>query len=160
MAKGLTVEDILQIFPLLRDDKKFKITSPVDPGYNCISWAMRYNDRWTAVPSGVPYLDGVMWWPPNAKEGDNISCLVDAFCQEGFEVCSSELFEEEWLKVALYYNPVNKNWTHAARQLRSGVWASKLGQSYDIEHGSPYTIESTVYGKVYCVMRTPFFNKK
>ncbi len=160
MGQSLTINDILQLFPLLKGDIKFKITSPEDERYNCISWAMLKKDRWTAVPAGYPYLDGVIWWPPNAKEGEDISCLIDAFAHEGFEVCDSSDFEEDWLKVALYYNPLNNKWTHAARQLRNGVWVSKLGKSYDIEHGTPFTIESQVYGNVYCIMQTLFHTKK
>lgn len=160
MGQSLTVEDIKQLFPLLNSDGQFKLTSPEDSRYNCISWAMQRSDRWTAVPSGLPYLDGVIWWPPGAKEGVDISCLVDAFRYEGFELCNDYSFEEEWLKVALYYDPSTNRWTHAARQLRSGVWASKLGRSYDIHHGTPYTIESDVYGKVFCIMKTSFHSTK
>ncbi len=152
---------IIAKFPGLASDARFDITSPIDSRYNCISWAMRYIDRWTQPHTGNLLIDGVTWWPPGAKDGWNISCLIDAFIQEGFEVCESDRFEDQYLKVALYYDPKNHNkWTHAARQLRSGVWASKLGQSFDIEHGSPYTIEGDVYGKVYCIMRTPFYSSK
>lgn len=28
--------------------------------------------------------------------------------------------------------------------------------SHDIQHGTPYTIEGSVYGKVYCIMKVPF----
>lgn len=152
---------LIEQFPRLASDNHFKITSPIDPNYNCISWAMRYQDRWTS-PTEYPYvLDGVTyWWPAGAKTGQHISCLVDAFIKEGFELCDDDLFDEEYLKIALYFNPKNHdNWTHAARQLRSGIWASKLGCLFDIEHGTPYTIESNVYGKVYCIMRTPFYSK-
>lgn len=147
-------------FPGLATDNKFEITSPADPNYNCISWAMMRSDRWTATPAGYPHLDGVYWWPPGAEDGRDISCLIDAFRHEGFELCQDYSFEEEWLKVALYYNPNTNEWTHAARQLRSGLWASKLGESYDIHHGSPYTLESNIYGRVYCIMRAPFHSHK
>ncbi|MDY6294209.1 MAG: hypothetical protein SPL78_08935 [Bacteroidales bacterium] len=147
-------------FPGLCSDSKFEITSPQDARYNCISWAMMHKDRWTQPPAGYPYLDGVFWWPPNALNGTDISCLVDAFVKEGYEICSSAEFEDDFVKVALYHNPKNNKWTHACRLLRTGVWASKLGTSFDIEHGSPYTIEGETYGKVYCIMRAPFHSHK
>lgn len=159
MGKNLTADQIKNAFPLLANDPDFKVTSPYDEKYNCISWAMRYTDRWTSPPAGSPYLDGVLWWPPTATEGAKITCLVDAFEKEGFVLCDSYDFDKDWLKVALYYNPMTGEWTHAARQLRSGMWSSKLGKANDIEHGTPYSIEGQFYGKVFCIMQTPFHGK-
>jgi hypothetical protein len=162
MGKAFPDDLKLQIiaqFPGLATDANFNITSPKDPRYNCISWAMRYTDRWTQPSTGDLLLDGITWWPPGATDGWHISCLVDAFVKEGFERCGDASFEDAFLKVALYYNPDDcEKWTHAARQLRTRVWASKLGQAYDIEHGTPYSIEGDAYGKVYCIMRTQFYN--
>lgn len=160
MGQSLSDEEIKQLFPLLYSDTKFRRSSPEDSRYNCISWAMQKKDRWTAVPAGYRYLDGVVWWPPGAQQGMDISCLVDAFEHEGYELCDDDGFDNEWLKVALYYKPETNEWTHAARQLRNGVWASKLGQSNDIEHGTPYTLEGDVYGKVYCIMKTRFYSSR
>lgn len=42
---------------------------------------------------------------------------------------------------------------HAARQLNSGLWTSKLGESNDIQHSTPYTIQGRLYGKVACILR-------
>lgn len=147
-------------FPGLATDNKFEITSPADPNYNCISWAMMIPDRWTQPKTGNLNIDGVTWWPPEATNGWDISCLVEAFQTKGFEICDSEAFEEEYVKVALYFNPDNNHWTHAARMLRSGVWASKMGPSHDIEHASPHSIEGKDYGEVYCIMRAPFHSRK
>jgi hypothetical protein len=44
-------------------------------------------------------------------------------------------------------------YTHAARQLPSGKWTSKLGKGEDIEHDSPYDVGGGVYGEVMQVMK-------
>src|SRR5574344_619246 len=150
---------IKRIFPKLATDKAFKITSPEDPNYNCIAWAYQlYKDRWMQPPSGMRVgLDGVSWWPDGVEEGTNINCLVQAFSEKGFMKCESPEHEVGFLKVALYYKPDTNEWTHAARESKTGdFWMSKLGSSFDIHHGSPYTIENNSYGKVYCIMKRIF----
>ena len=64
--------------------------------------------------------------------------------------------EDKYQKVALYVKKDSKTWTHAARELRNGFWTSKLGQGYDIQHGTPFTIEGDSYGEVYCIMKRIF----
>lgn len=151
---------IVKIFPSLASDSKYQVTSPEDPNYNCIAWAFQlFKDRWMAVPKGCkhnPLLDAVTWWPDDVTEGMEIQCLVEAFEKKGFERCENADHEKGFIKVALYYNPDTNEWTHAAREGRNGkYWMSKLGRSYDIHHGSPYTIEGNSYGKVYCIMKMP-----
>ena len=48
-------------------------------------------------------------------------------------------------KVAIYL--LNGMPTHAARQLSTGKWTSKLGLSIDIEHDSPDVLDGPEYGK-------------
>lgn len=155
MDKDTIKKQIIQQFPGLYHDNKFDITSPIDPNYNCIAWAFKlFKDRWMATPKGIPYLDGVTWWPDGIKDGDEIQCLEQAFSSIGYSKCDSCEHEDGYIKVALYYNPINNHWTHAARESRKGEhWMSKLGPQYDIHHGSPYTIENDIYGKVYCIMK-------
>lgn len=43
-------------------------------------------------------------------------------------------------------------WTHAARQLPTGKWTSKLGRSEDIEHTTPEAVSGTTYGAMVCFM--------
>ena len=150
---------IKNTFNGLETDSKFQISSPVDPNYNCIAWAFRlYKDRWMQPPKGmyIQQLDAVTWWPDNVTEGMEIQCLIEAFEKNGFERCENANHENGFIKVALYVNPDNNEWTHASREGRNGeYWMSKLGRSYDIHHGSPYTIEGERYGKVYCIMKMP-----
>jgi len=104
-------------------------------------------------PNGMPYLDGVTFWPGGTTESMEITSLVEAFQTKGYEECNSDIHEDGYMKVALYWNPCTGEWTHAARQLRDGTWTSKMGQSNDIQHGPPKVLESKPYGKVYCIMK-------
>jgi hypothetical protein len=54
-------------------------------------------------------------------------------------------------KVALFSDGLY--YTHAARQLASGKWTSKLGKAEDIEHDTPDDLAGGVYGDVVQVMR-------
>lgn len=146
-------KNLIITFPGLKDDKDFKITSKATPKYNCIAWAYQIDGRWMEPPNGTPYLDGVTFWPEGATETMDIQSLVEAFKTKGYEECDNEDLEEGYMKVALYWNPNNKEWTHAARQHRDGTWTSKMGSSNDIQHGPPKVLESIPYGKVYCIMK-------
>lgn len=158
---GETVEEIeeflLQEFPLLKQDKDFKVTSKSTPNYNCIAWACNYNERWIQPPYlGRPNLDCVLWWPPEVPEGLQIDCLIQLFELHGYCMCNSFEHEDGFRKVALFIDEQSKEWTHAARELSNGCWTSKLGEYHDIQHGSPYTIENESYGKVFCIMKKKF----
>lgn len=148
---------ILSVFPNLKSDTNFKITSPSTPNYNCIAWACNYNDRWMSPPAiSFAPLDSIIYWPPEAKQGDDIDCLIDAFKVKGYEICESWEHEDDYQKVALYVMKGTTKWSHAAREKRCGKWTSKLGQGNDIEHSTPFTIEGKCYGVVYCIMKRIF----
>ena len=102
---------------------------------------------------GRPNLDCVVWWPPEVEECLEPDCLKKVFEKHGYIECSTSQNEEGYRKVALYYREDINEWTHASRELRNGLWTSKSGQSYDIQHGTPETIENNSYGKVYCIMK-------
>lgn len=158
MGKEAELSQVIKDFPGLASDNDFDVTSPKTPDYNCIAWASNYNDRWMQPPNGVPYLDGVTYWPDGATSGLDFNCLIEAFSVIGYEICSSWEHEEGYQKVALYEK--NGKWSHASRELMMkpyvGKWTSKLGRSYDIRHGTPFTIEGQTYGRVYCIMRRQF----
>lgn len=150
-----------QIFPGLADDKFFKITSPQTSDYNCIAWAYNYNNRWMEPPNGYPLpFDGVTFWPDDVAPTLHPSALMELFTRKGYKVCDTWEHEDGYQKIALYYNPASCEWTHAARELTQkpniGKWTSKLGQEHDIMHGTPYTIEGSAYGKVFCIMKREF----
>ena len=143
------IEEILKTFPGLRYDDGFRITSPEDVDYNCIAWAFGHKDCWLWPDEET---DGVNVWP---KDCDDISVrtFIEAYKKQGYEVCDSDEQEADMEKIALYAFPDVDECTHAARQLPDGTWTSKLGQSFDISHASPYTIQGRLYGMVACIMR-------
>lgn len=51
----------------------------------------------------------------------------------GYVTCPDSVLEKGWEKVALFAK-ANDEPAHAARQLESGRWTSKLGGSKDIAH--------------------------
>jgi hypothetical protein len=55
-----------------------------------------------------------------------------------------------WIKIAVYADGATP--THAARQLSSGWWTSKLGPSLDIEHATPEAVAGGVYGVVAVIL--------
>ena len=159
MGKGTEAArlDVIKNFPGLRYDNVFKITSPIDPNYNCIAWAYQIKGRWMWPPKGLPtgVLDAVTYWP-NDNSSPDVERFVDAFRQKGYEKCDTSDFETGFRKIALYIKPGTTECTHAARQLSDGTWTSKLGCSYDIQHGTPQAIEGQCYGCVYCYMKKSF----
>lgn len=69
----------------------------------------------------------------------------------GYVACDDGMLEAGYVKVALY----GSTWyyTHAARQLSSGKWTSKLGKAEDIEHDGPDDVAGGIYGEVVLYMR-------
>lgn len=61
--------------------------------------------------------------------------------------------EQGYEKVALYVDHDGKP-THAARQLPTGRWTSKLGKIEDIEHELE-GIAGSVYGSVAKILKRP-----
>lgn len=145
---------IKHLFPKLKDDVDFKVTSPQTPDYNCIAWAYHHNDRWM-WPGGQEFkiCDGFLYWPDGVEDSTDVSAFIKAFEKTGYSLCEDCCFEKDYRKIALYVKKGTTECTHAARQLSNGKWTSKLGRLNDIQHGTPYTIEGDIYGEVYCIMK-------
>ena len=108
--------EIKTIFVLLNADPSFSITSPWDKKYNCIAWALMFDDRWIE-PSGYQ-LDGVfIFWPSEVSKSYSIVAYRELFEHYGYEVCQSLLPEEGYRKVALYQDTDN-TCTHASRLMK------------------------------------------
>lgn len=125
-------------FPGLR----YEITSGQDGKYNCIAWAAGSHDAWWSHQPGYYWL--------GARSPDAQS-LVELFRILGYEECAGHELEPGYEKVALYAR--DGDWTHAARQVESGRWTSKLGMYEDIEHATPQVLCGDMYGDVHCIMR-------
>lgn len=117
------------------------ITSPRDLKYNCIAWAAGDTRHWWWPVSRFsgPY------WPIGISREESLSSFIAAFESLGYEVCSDPELETDSEKIAIYVD-VNGTPTHAARQLASGVWTSKLGGEEDIEHATLSALEGGMYG--------------
>ena len=105
---------------------EFKITSPVDPAYNCIAWAIGSTTDWWQPD----YAAGI--WPEQAPKQHTVAAAIEAFATAGYEPCENGALQDQVEKVAIY--GVGEQFKHAARQLPSGRWTSKLGKGWDIEH--------------------------
>ena len=110
--------------------------------YNCIAFAAGDDTRWWSHEPGYK-------WP--ATRSPQISSLIEVFTSLGYEPCSSPALEAGYIKVALYHE--NNLWKHAARQIESGKWVSKMGGREDIEHDNPECLCGQKYGIIHCIMR-------
>lgn len=152
---------LISVFPDLAKDDNFKILSECTPVYNCIAWAMGYNDRWVSPEFGVGY-----WWPDNVPRSMSPDALIEAFQSEGFEISDNSMVEEGYSKVVLYKNLAGDSWTHAARIVTDNVEYSKFGQSFDGQHSHSVLCKTSVgyeyqsYGNAYAYMKRPNYKKK
>lgn len=142
------VTRIEELFPGLRG-KDWHITSPVDAVYNCIAWAALVTDCWW-WPIGEPTQ---VFWPASAPRQESLAAFIAAFATLGYQVCESDSFEAQFKKVALFSDADHRP-THAARQLPSGRWTSKLGRREDIEHDL-HDLEGDAYGNVIVILKRP-----
>lgn len=128
----------------------YQITSAATPSYNCIAWAAGKTDNWWWPPGG---FNGY-YWPTGAPLESTLENFTEAFRGLGYDVCDSDEFEPGVEKVAIYVDADGMP-THAARQLESGAWTSKLGKAEDIEHRALANLESGLYGTVVRIMKRP-----
>jgi hypothetical protein len=128
----------------------YRVTSPRDFNYNCFAWAAGDNSHvWspTLIGSGV-------FWPPGIPALPTLSGTIDAYVRVGFEVCESADLEDGIEKIAIFTDSAGEP-RHAARQLPSGSWTSKLGNHVDIEHGDVKAVGGLMYGEPTVFMSRP-----
>lgn len=143
---------LIKIFPDLKDDVNFRILSDCTPIYNCIAWAMGYEDRWVDIEQKPGH-----WWPDGVQRDLNPESLIEAFKAEGFELTSDFMPEDEYLKVVLYKNK-HEEWTHAARIVSAEIEHSKFGAMWDGQHSHDVLDRvgegcSFTYGVAYAYMK-------
>jgi hypothetical protein len=143
------VEDIEARFPGLRTSP-FRVTSPATRAYNCIAWAAGDTVHWWWPDLDAD--DDAVFWPPSAPIEETVDAFVAAFATLGFSPASGEHLEAGFEKVALF--AIGAVPTHAARQLPSGRWTSKLGLREDIEHDL-HAVTGETYGAVALVLKRP-----
>lgn len=127
----------------------YSVTSPETPEYNCIAWAAWDNETWW-----WPDAQHLYYWPPEIPRTETLEAFVKAFEIFGYTVCNNVTNEEGFEKIAIYIDSHGKP-THAARQLSSGNWTSKLGSLEDIEHKTLGVLTGFSYGIVGIIMKRP-----
>ncbi len=141
------VINLEDLFPRLHAGD-YQFTSPPSQRYNCIAWAAGDTSKWW-----WPAADVRFYWPPTAPRVETLEAFEAAFAALGYSTCESEDLESGFEKIALFADPLQLP-THAARQLVSGRWTSKLGELEDIEHRL-HDLEGTVYGTVVRCLKRP-----
>lgn len=124
----------------------YRVTSPSSDAYNCIAWAAGRDDRWW-WPG-----DPDSFWPLEVPAAATLPAFEAAYRSLGYERCASGGFDSQFDQIAIFADPGGVP-THAARQLLSGRWTSKLGRDVDIEHVAPEALTSVVYGTPALFMR-------
>lgn len=113
-------------FPGL-SDSRYEITSPRDPKYNCIAFAVGDTSHWWYDVEVHGY-----YWPPGVPSADTLVGWIKIFSDHGYRETDDASLEPDYEKVAIYATQDAPE--HVARQKASGVWTSKMGKGHDIEH--------------------------
>lgn len=142
------------VFPDLKNDVNFEILSPQTPKYNCIAWAMQFEDRWVDIFEYPGH-----WWPDGVEKTMSPSALIHAFEAVGFNLCDNNNCEDGFDKVVLYKKADEDQWTHAARIVSETTEHSKFGPSFDGTHShnvlcaTGLGYENQSYGVAYAFMK-------
>ena len=134
------------IFPNLAGTG-YRVTSPADDDYNCLAWAAAEDDRWW-----WPDPLGESYWPHGVPRAETPEAFVAAYATVGFTAAADDSSLPGVEKIAIYLKAGKP--THAARQLPSGLWTSKLGRAEDIEHDLAGLV-GEVYGAVGLLLQRP-----
>ena len=129
------------------------LTSPVDFTYNCIAWAAGDSSRWWwPVP-----LRGINYWPPGIPREETVAAFVAAFGTRGYSPCAGGSVDPLAEKVAIFAKSMGGLIvpTHAALQLPTGLWTSKMGPLEDIYHFQVQSVAGPRYGQVVQFLSRP-----
>jgi hypothetical protein len=107
---------------------EYTVTSPKSQEYNCFAWAAGDQERWWQ-----PTPEDEFYWVEGVPMEETLSDYIQAYQTLGYITCDNVALAAGYEKIALYVRddgvPI-----HAARQLTTGKWASKIGALEDIEH--------------------------
>jgi hypothetical protein len=101
---------------------------------------------------------GIGYWPISVPRKADLESFVAAFATLGFVVCDDSNLDPGVEKIAIYgVRDVAGSIvpTHAARQLDSGAWTSKLGALEDISHRTTEAVCGPLYGTPCVIMSRP-----
>ncbi|MEQ9491270.1 MAG: hypothetical protein RIM72_19995 [Alphaproteobacteria bacterium] len=88
---------------------------------------------------------------------EDLEAFIKAFETIGYKECNNGDLEIDNEKIAIYSK--NGKPTHAAKQVASGKWSSKLGNYFDIEHIET-ALDGPQYGKIALFMSRPKLTKR
>jgi hypothetical protein len=141
-------------WPNLTEDER-QGTSPRSTQYNCLAWAAGTDQEWWEPddPRYTPH-GGPTTWPEGVPHVFTVEACIQAFATIGYAPCDTAELEPGFEKVALYADEFGDP-THAARQLESGLWTSKMGDLEDTDHATVHSVEGPVYGRAMIFLRRP-----
>jgi hypothetical protein len=142
------VSALERVFPGL-GAAPYRVTSPRTIQYNCIAWAAGDVSNWWWPTNAAG--DVQRFWPAGVPREETLAAFVAAFTTLNFASCDSVDLELGFEKIAFFADARGVP-THAARQLPTGVWTSKLGEAEDIEH-ELRALEGEVYGRVALILK-------
>jgi hypothetical protein len=125
---------------------EYAVTSPKSQEYNCFAWVAGDQERWWQ-----PTPEDEFYWVQGVPMEETLSAYIQAYQKLGYAICDNAVLETGYEKIALYVNDEGIP-THAAKQLSTGKWSSKLGWLEDIEHELE-GLTGEQYGKVGQVLR-------
>lgn len=92
-------------------------------------------------------------WPAGASKTPTLDAVIEVFRARGYEPCPDSRPEAGYEKIAVY--TADGEFTHVARLLPTGRWASKLGAFEDIEHDTLDGLAGGEYGTPSHFLRRP-----
>jgi hypothetical protein len=131
-------------FPYLDESSPIE-TSKKTRTYNCFAYAAKDNTkRWDPDPFFQYY------WPPNVPRDHTLNSVLRVYKNQGYAECIDGSNEPGFEKIAIYAKTAHAGviGTHAALQLESGEWTSKLGDLEDITHTTLDALNGPCYGTV------------
>lgn len=97
---------------------------------------------------------GWYYWPPGIPRTYTLEAYIRAYETLDYTICEDAGYESSFEKIAIYVGSDGKP-THAAKQVSSGYWTSKLGDLEDIEHTALDGIVGEHYGSVTVILKRP-----
>jgi hypothetical protein len=124
----------------------YEVTSPHDPKYNCVAYAVGDINRFWYDANVKGY-----YWPPGEPSADTLEGWLKVFAIHGYQETDDDSFEPSYEKIAIYAGTEGPE--HVARQRASGLWTSKMGKGRDIDHATVSALEGESYGRVAKIMK-------
>lgn len=148
-------ERLEKIFPNLKTTQ-YRLTSPEDANYNCVSWAIHNHqdesyptDWWEPAPMSKYY------WPIERNEDYSLQSYQAVFEALGYSICQPTHLNEGYTRISIFSH--NGFFKHVCRQdiIKPNRWLSKIGQKVDIEHELE-ALSGSFYGYPTVFMEKPF----